>query len=480
MKQSIIQKSKTLCGILVLTGLMAAGTAVRAGVQLPAVFSNNMVLQQQSEVPVWGWASAAGTVKIVASWSPADTVKVKATSGGTWMATVRTVKAGGPYSLRIFTSDADFKEFHNVMLGEVWLCSGQSNMQWSVNHGILNGNEEAEAANRPDIRIFHIPMRTAETPQNNCDASWEQCTPEVMRNSSAVAYFFARRLQDALNVPVGIVVAAWGGTPYEVWTKSELIESNPLLKASSDALNKNPWWPSEPGTCYNQMIHPIVPYSIAGAVWYQGEANIDRYATYGLGLQTMINCWRSEFKKEFPFYLVQIAPYTYNSTGNAAAQLREQQELVTKLVPKTGMAVISDRVNNVKNIHPADKQTVGLRLGDLALAEIYGQPLNDCKSPVFLSLKVEKNKAIITFEHAQSGLKCSGDKIEGLKIADADGNYVDANGIIKGNELIVSSPEVKAPVSVTYCFDDASTGNLFSGAGLPVAPFRSNRTVSFY
>jgi sialate O-acetylesterase len=353
-------------------------------------------------------------------------------------------------------------------------------MQWSVNHGILNGEAEAAAANHPDLRVFHVPMRAAETPQNDCDASWAASTPEVMRASSAVAYFFARRLKEAMNIPVGIIVSAWGGTSYESWTKSELIESNPLLKVSPDILKEYPWWPSKPGVCYNQMIRPIVPYSIAGAIWYQGEANIDRYGTYGLGLQTMINCWRGDFKKEFPFYLVQIAPFTYNSTGNTAAQLREQQELVTKLVPKTGMVVVSDRVDNVKNIHPNDKQTVGLRLANLALAEVYGQPLNDYKSPVFSSLRIEKDKAIVTFEYAQSGLKCSGEKIEGLKIADADGNYVDADGVIKGNELVVSSPKVKAPVSVTYCFDDASIGNLFSKAGLPVAPFRSNRPAGFY
>jgi sialate O-acetylesterase len=475
----IIQSFKAV----LLPGLFAlAGATVRAGVQLPAVFGDNMVLQQQSDVPVWGWADAASTVKITGSWSPADTVKVVTTSGGTWTATVRTAKAGGPYSLRVFTSDTDFREFHNVMLGEVWLCSGQSNMQWTVNlGGILNGDAEAAAARYPDLRIFHIPMRAADTPQNNCDASWAACTPEVMRSTSALAYFFARRLQEALNVPVGIIVTAWGGTAYEAWTKTELIESSPLLKASSDAVKERAKWPSRPGVCYNQMIHPVVPYSIAGVIWYQGEANIlSRGQYYGLGLQTMINGWRSDFRKEFPFYLVQVAPCAYNSTGNMAALLREQQELVTKLVPKTGMAVVSDCVDDVKNIHPKDKQTVGLRLGNLALAEVYGQPLNGYQSPTFLALRVEKDKAIITFEHAQSGLKCSGKRIEGLKIADAGGNYADAEGVIRGNELIVSSSAVKAPVSVTYCFDDASVGNLFSAAGLPVAPFRSNPSVSFY
>ncbi|MDR0385895.1 MAG: sialate O-acetylesterase [Prevotellaceae bacterium] len=474
----IIRKYKTV----LLTGLFASVCATAlAQVQLPAVFGDSMVMQQQSDAPVWGWANAGSTVKIVGSWSPSDTVRVKASSSGTWTATVRTSKAGGPYSLRVFTSGSDVREYRNVMLGEVWLCSGQSNMEWSVNHGILNGNDEAAAATYPDIRIFHIPKRASLTPQNNCDASWAACSPEIMRSTSALAYFFARRLKEALNIPVGIIVAAWGGTAYEVWTKKELIESNPLLKASADAAKEYQWWPCKPGACYNQMIHPIIPYSIAGAIWYQGEANVAEHRYYGLGLQTMINGWRSDFGKEFPFYMVQIAPYSYKSAGNiCAALLREQQETVARLVPKTGMVVVSDRVDNVKNIHPKDKQTVGLRLGNLALAEVYGQPLKDYQSPVFLALRIEKNRAIVSFEHAQSGLKFVGDKITGLKIAEADGNYVEAEGVIKGNELTVSSPAVKAPVSVTYCFDDDTVGNLFSAAGLPVAPFKSNRTVSFY
>lgn len=451
---------------------------VEAKVELPSIFGDGMVIQQQADVPIWGWGLPLQTVKIVASWSPNDTVVVKVSGEGIWKTKLRTTHAGGPYTLKVFVSDTDKKEFTNVMLGEVWLCSGQSNMGWSAAEGLVNKNAEIAAANHPDIRIFQMPYRTASTPQVDCDSSWKECTSETMEYTSAVGYFFARRLMSELRVPVGIIVSAWGGTPYETWTKKELIENNPLLLAKAPQ-GENEFRPNLTGTCYNQMIHPAIPYSIAGAIWYQGETNVGN-PYYAMGLQTMINGWRNDFGREFPFYLVQIAPFTYNSSHNEPALLREQQELVTKLVPKTGMVVVSDLVDDVKNIHPIDKQNVGLRLANLALADTYNCSIPDYKSPTFRSMKVEKGKAIITFNNAESGLVCKGEKVEGLKIAGSDGKYVDAQGIIKGDELIVSSEKVKNPIYVSFCFDDATVGNLFSKGNLPVAPFRSNHVKSFF
>ena len=464
----------------VLAFVLAMSVSAQAQLAMPSVFSDNMVLQRNSDVPVWGWAGAMQELKIVGSWAPGDTVKVKDETGsGRWKTTIRTTKAGGPYTLTVIASATDVKEFRNVMLGEVWLCSGQSNMEWTPNSNIVNKEAEIAAANHPDIRFFHIPKRVADTPQDNCDAAWAECTPQTMQKTSAVAYFFARRVQEELGVPVGLIVTAWGGTPYEVWTKSELIDNNPLLKAAAPTQN-SPWCPVTRGVLYNQMIVPVIPYTIAGALWYQGESNHGQYKTYGLGMRTMIEGWRADFGKEFPFYLVQIAPYTYNSQENTPALLREQQEFITKLVPKTGMAVVSDRVENVKDIHPIDKQSVGLRLANMALAETYGAPLTGYKSPAFRSMVVEKGKAVVSFDNAEAGLMCPDRKIEGLKIAGTDGVFADAEGVIKGDKLIVSSPSVKEPVAVTFCFDDATCGNLFSNTGLPVAPFRSNRVVTFY
>ncbi len=452
--------------------------SVQARITLPSVFNNNMVLQQQSEVPVWGWAMPLQTVKIIGSWAPSDTISVAVSGEGYWKTNIRTIGAGGPYSLKVFISDNEAITLQNVMLGEVWLCSGQSNMEWKPAHNILNKDQEIASANHPDIRIFQMPNNTATAPQNNCDALWEVCTPQTMVNTSAVGYFFACRLKEKLNVPVGIIVAAWGGTPYETWTKKDLIVSDPVLKSVTQ-FTENKYRPNLPGTCYNAMINPIIPFSISGAIWYQGEANVGN-DYYGLGLQTMINGWRSDFGKNLPFYLVQIAPFAYNSTNNAPALLREQQELVTKLVPNTGMVVISDLVDDIKNIHPLDKKNVGIRLANLALAGTYQMPLDGYKSPSFESISNEKGKLIVTLANAQSGIICKDDKVIGLKIAGTDGNYVDADGKIKGSQIIVSSPEIKKPQYVSYCFDDATIGNLFSKSGLPVAPFRSNPTKSFY
>jgi sialate O-acetylesterase len=444
-------------------------------ITLPSVFGDNMVLQQKSDVPVWGWGDPGWTrasleVGIVASWAPGDTVKTRANEEGRWSASLKTPQAGGPYTLRIFTSMNDFIECRNVMIGEVWLCSGQSNMHWWLS-AFKNYEAEIATAHHPDIRLFQVPVYAFDVPQENCDAAWTSCTPEEARHTSAVAYFFARRLQEALNVPVGIIISAWSGTPYEVWVEKEKIASNPVLSNASTTR-----WSLKPGACYNGMIHPLAPYSIAGAIWYQGESNVSEHAAYGQGMQTLINNWRDRFGKEFPFYQVQIAPFNYNS-GEKAALLREQQELVTRIVPKTGMVVISDLVADVNNIHPDEKLKVGVRLANMALAETYGRPLENYKSPAFKSIEIKNGKAVISFYDAHAGLACSGKEVEGLKIAGADGKHVAAKGLIKGNTLIVSSPEVKTPVSVTYCFDDTTSGNLFSTGGLPVAPFRSNRTL---
>ncbi len=458
--------------ILIFTIGLCISLSLQAKITLPSVFNNNMVFQQQSNVPIWGWGMPLQTVKIIASWASNDTVSVVVSGEGYWKTNIHTIEAGGPYSLKIFTSVNEEIELQNVMLGEVWVCSGQSNMEWKPVYDLLNKDKEIADANHPDIRIFQVPNITATTPQNNCDASWELCNSETMKNTSAVGYFFARQLNERLNVPVGIIVSAWGGTPYETWTKEELIVSNPILKSVAQ-FTENKYRPNLPGTCYNAMINPIIPFSISGAIWYQGESNVGNNY-YGLGLQTMINGWRSDFEKDFPFYLVQIAPYTYHSKNNEAALLREQQELVTKLVPNTEIIIISDLVEDVTNIHPLDKKNVGIRLANLALGETYKIPLEGYKSPSFESMSSEKGKLIVSLANAQSGIICKGDKVIGLKIAGSNGNYVDADGKIKGNQIIVSSPEIENPQYVSYCFDDATIGNLFSKSGLPVAPFSSN------
>ncbi len=459
---------KFLLILLVLSGI---ATSLFAKIILPSVFADNMVLQQNSTVAIWGWSDPGETVKIVAGWNEKDTIKVKANNSSKWTTTIKTIGAGGSYSIRILGSSR--LELKNVMLGEVWICSGQSNMEWSVNAKIINGEEEAAKANHPNIRIYHVQKIGAEYPQQDCNATWTVCSPETMRSTSAVGYFFARELQQKLNVPVGIIVSAWGGTPAEVWIEKSQIEKNATLN-NHKYNEKYDWWPGTPGTLYNSMIAPFVPYGIAGAIWYQGESNCSNHQIYSQLMKTLIENWRADFKKEFPFYLVQIAPYTYGDKGTSEF-VREQQELITKTVPNTGMVVVSDLVDNVKDIHPRNKIDVGKRLANYALAETYKQNIGAYKSPAYQSMQVEKDKIRLTFSNIITGIKSTGKTPVQFLIAGDDQKFVPATAKIEGSTVILSSKLVKTPVAVRFCFDDTSMPDVFSNEGLPMAPFRTDR-----
>ncbi len=441
---------------------------------LPAIFSDHMVLQQQSSVPVWGWAEAGTTVKIVGSWMPKDTVSTYVDDCGHWAAKLPTSQYGGPYTLQIFSNNINGNkiELKDIMLGEVWLCSGQSNMEWSPNNGIQNQQEEIEAANHPNIRFFSLRKQGSKHLQEDCHAQWERCTPEAMRQRSAIAYFFGKQLQQELDVPIGLIVSAWGGTPAEVWTPRDTIMNN---KEIADAvINKTyPWWPVELGVLYNSMIHPLMPYDIAGAIWYQGESNRDNPSSYSLLMEKLIESWRKGFNKDFPFYIVQIAPFNYGSANNGPALIREAQEQVTHKIPNTGLVVTAD-IGDPQNIHPARKAEAGIRLANLALGKKYNVLENGYESPSFTQMTVEKGKAILSFSHAETGLMCPDKEIRGIMIAGDDGHFIPAQARIKENRLIVSSPKIKHPVSVRYCFDDVTIGNLFNREKLPVAPFRTD------
>ncbi len=456
---------------IILFVLFAFTTNMYAKIILPNVFSDNMVLQQNSDVAIWGWANPAEIVKIVGSWNSSDTVKVKADNSSEWKATIHTAKAGGPYSIQILANGGI--ELKNVMLGEVWICSGQSNMEMNVGWKIFNGEEEAAKANHPNIRIFNVAKIGAEYPQQDCRATWTVCSPETMRSTSATGYFFARELQEKLNVPVGIIVSAWGGTPAEVWIEKSRIENNPELTKNKYIDNK-PWWPGSPGRLYNSMIYPFVPYGIAGAIWYQGESNCSTYPVYAELMKTLVENWREDFKKDFPFYFVQIAPYTYGET-EPSYYLREQQDIAARTIPNTGMVVISDLVDNVKDIHPKDKLSVGKRLANYALAQTYKQDVGAYKSPVYQSMQIEKGKVQVTFSNVLTSLKCTGKSPEEFLIAGEDQKFVPAKAKIEGNSVILSSKEVKNPVAVRFCFDNSSMPDVFSNEGLPLAPFRTDK-----
>jgi sialate O-acetylesterase len=455
-----------IIAVLIICGLSVQSYSQ---IKLPSIFGDNMVLQQNSEATVWGWGEPGSEIKISGSWSK-DTVKTKISNQSAWKVKLKTPAAGGPFLISIKGNEEVI--LNNVMIGEVWICSGQSNMEWSADSKIINSEEEVKNANYKDIRFFHVKKMGSETAQNNCFAKWEECSPSTMHSFSAIGYFFGRNLHQNLNIPIGIIEVAWGGTPAEVWMKAGLVESDPMLQACAAKLNTFDWWPSKPGVVYNGMIAPMVPYRIAGAIWYQGESNADNPESYQKLFKTLIENWRLDFGTDFPFYYVQIAPYTYGQSTRAA-MIREMQTQSMD-IPKTGMVVVSDLVDDVKNIHPRNKQDVGKRLADWALAETYGVKGLVYKHPVYESMSVEKNKIRISFANANNGLTVHGDNIVCFEIAGADKIFIPAKAKIEGSTVLVWAKELKTPVAVRFSYSNDAIGNLFGKEGLPVVPFRTD------
>ena len=438
-------------------------------VRLPAVLSSGMVLQQNDSATIWGWSQPAEKITITTSWNNLTDSTV-ANSGAVWKLKVKTPPAGGPYKIIVVGSNRI--ELTDILVGEVWVCSGQSNMEMNEQWGLPDVKAELPASANNTIRFFYIPKTTSAYPQDDCHANWVNCDSNTLKSFSAVAYFFGKKLNKELNVPIGLINANWGGTPAEVWTPAELVNNNLELKASADKQQPYSWWPSTPGIAFNGMIAPITNFSIAGAIWYQGEGNTVAPLTYDRLLTTMIDAWRKAWNKDLPFYYVQIAPFKYGTT-NIGNLLREQQAK-TLTHNNVGMAVISDLVDDTTDIHPKNKHDVGYRLANWALAETYHKSGLTYKSPVYKNIGVKKNKATITFDNVPTGLMAKDKKINALLIAGADKNFYPADAKIEGDKLIVWSVSVKDPVAVRFSFSNAAIGNLFSKEGLPVCPFRTD------
>lgn len=352
-----------------------------ANVTLPSLFSDHMVLQQNDDVKLWGWANPNEEVVIKPSWSE-TTYKIKANNQAYWEIKVKTPRAGGPYIIKINGYNEIILK--DVLIGEVWLCSGQSNMEMPAAWGIKNGEDEIKNANQPSIRFFTVSKSTATSPQNDLHGNWEVCSSETMRNSSAVAYYFAQRLQEDLkDIPIGLMVSAWGGTPAEIWMPEEVIEEDVILKEAANKLQPVEWGPTEAARAFNAMIYPLIGYNIAGALWYQGEANVGAF-NYDKTLEALIKSWRIKWEKDFPFYYVQIAPYDYGKDHFGGVEIRDAQRKVLDIVSSTGMVVISD-VSPTDDIHPKDKKPVGVRLANLALADYYKTYFKEVNGPSALS-----------------------------------------------------------------------------------------------
>jgi len=451
------------CSILV-------SLSVTAQLRLPGLFDDHMVIQREASVPIWGWASPLQEVRINVSW---DTTTIKTIAENTtfWKTVVKTPVAGGPHTITI-KAGAEVRTLQDVLSGEVWLCSGQSNMEWSM-AAAGDGKTIMDQVNDPTIRLFDIPNSAAITLQSRGEGTWKQCNAENVRGFSAVAYFFGKKINQEVNVPVGLINASWGGTPAEVWLPKQNVEGNEALSASAEKqVDDRPWCPSKPGVVFNSMINPIIPFRLAGALWYQGESNTPAPFTYKQLMETLILEWRKQFLSDFPFYYVQIAPYTYGDVEKGT--LIREQEVKMLEIPKTGMVVISDLVDNVKDIHPQYKKPVGERLANIALAETYGKQGLTYKSPLYGSMKIEKGKVRLSFNNAPTGLVSKGGEPTEFLIAGDDKVFYPAKAKIEGSTIVLSAKEVKAPVAARFAWKNESIGNLFSKEGLPVSSFRTD------
>jgi sialate O-acetylesterase len=447
--------------------LIISNTAF-ANVTLPNIFSDNMVLQRNSEVTIWGWANPQEEVVITPSWNN-ETYKIKASNQAKWEIVIPTPKEGGPYTIAI----KGYNEIvlKNILIGEVWICSGQSNMEMNASWGIENGNEEVKNATNPNIRLFLVPKLTALTPQDNLSGTWTACTPETMKYFSAVGYFFGKRLQEELkNVPIGLISSNWGGTPAEIWMPEEVIQNDAVLLETAKTRKEESYGPNQPGRAFNAMIFPLTKFKIAGALWYQGESNVGS-AVYDKTLSALITSWRQLWKYDFPFYYVQIAPYKYGEDHFCGAIIRDAQRKVLREVPNTGMVLTSD-ISPVDDIHPKDKKSVGTRLANLALANTYKTNSALVNGPLYKEIKIEKSKITVTFDYSE-GLYFKDDKADLFEVAGADNVFYKATAIVKNNAVVLQSDKVKEPVKVRYAWKNTDQSTLFNKANLPASSFIS-------
>ncbi len=439
-----------------------------SAVELPAIFADHMVLQQNSSVTIWGWGKTGEEVTVTGSWNGTP-VKAKADANAKWQVKLQTPAAGGPYTLKV--QGYNTIELSDVLIGEVWLVSGQSNMEWSPRMGIDNGKEEAAKANQPQIRFFSVSHRAADAPQQDLGGSWAVSTPQTMFDFSAIAYFFGKELHEELDVPIGLINSSWGGTPAEIWMAPQAVAENPALAEAAAKLQEVPWGPVKPGKAYHAMIAPLIPYPIAGALWYQGESNTAAPHTYSEALTALIENWRAQWGYDFPFYFAQIAPYKYGRPFEGVIVRDEQRQTLS--VPKTGMVVTSD-IGNIDDIHPRNKLDVGKRFANIALNQTYGKKDRPVSGPLYREMKKEGNKIRLYFDHAENGLVSRGKELGLFEIAGQDQKFVPAKAKIDGNTIVLSARGVKDPAAVRFAWSNTAEPNLFNKEGLPASAFRTD------
>lgn len=453
-----------------------------AEIKPASIFTDHMVLQQKAEVAVWGWAKKGSIVSLTASWDKKK-YSVKSDGEGKWKLKIATPKAGGPYEMTI--SDGVALTLKDILIGEVWFCGGQSNMEMPMkgfkSQPILGSNEAIlKSANR-QIRVYTVPRSSVTERQDNSKPSdWKLAAPESVANFSATAYYFGRLLSEMLQVPVGLINDSYGGSTVEAWMSPELLKSFPEVKVPSktDSIKE---LSRTPTTLYNGMLYPVIGYGIRGAIWYQGESNQTRPDRYQDLFPAMVKEWRQVWGMgEFPFYYAQIAPYGYVKPENVqtagklnSAFIRDAQRKSLTRIPNSGMAVLMD-IGEERSIHPANKETVGLRLAYLALGNTYGIKGFGYASPDYESMSIKDGTAMLRFTNVPNGLTSFGKPLNLFEVAGADKVFHPAKAMVSGSSITVSAEAVAAPVAVRYAFKDFVTGDLYSNEGLPVSSFRTD------
>jgi sialate O-acetylesterase len=472
-REQLMRRNPGISIIVFALSFAALLAPANGDVRLHGLFGDNMVLQRDCEIPVWGTA-AAGEKVVVAMAGQTNTTTADAQ--GKWSLRLEKLPQGGPYDMIVEGNNR--VEIRNVMLGEVWLCSGQSNMAMTVARS-RDAAQEIAAADFPEIRMFRVPRVSSPEPRDDVQGNWLVCDPKTVGGFSATAFFFGRKLHKDLNVPVGLINSSVGGTPIDFWTSAaaqETMFADSEVKKADSSMTAPV---ANAGNLYNGMIAPLAPYAIRGAIWYQGERNSkqgDPYL-YRFQLPALVANWRRDWKQgDFPFYWVQLpnftAPQKEPSETNGWVLVREGM-LEALATPNTGMAVTID-VGEERDIHPKNKQDVGLRLALWALARTYGQKVV-YSGPLFKTCEIQEEKVLLTFDVAGSALATrDNEALHGFAIAGEDRKFVWAEARITGDGIEVSSPEVPRPVAVRYAWASNPVGNLVNREGLPASPFRTD------
>ncbi|OXB11334.1 sialate O-acetylesterase [Flavobacterium plurextorum] len=474
---------KNLKEFIVVIFLLLGSYHINAKIKLPALFTDNMMLQQKANAPIWGWAEKNANVAVKTSWD-SKTYKIKADNSGKWKTELQTPSFGGPFTIEVLEG-TEKVTIKNVLIGEVWLCSGQSNMEMPLKgfqgQPVKNGNEIIVKSTNKNIRLITIPRATVLEPLQDFEGKWETASPKSTSNFSATAWYFGSLLQEVLDVPVGLIHVSYGGSSMEAWMNAAMLKdfASAKIPTTKEELAKDP--NRVPTTLFNGMLSPVIGYGIKGCIWYQGESNYERASEYTALMKKMVSSWRGLWKQgDFPFYYAQIAPFNYASFHPKdylekynSAYIREAQLKASKEILNSGMAVLMD-VGEENNIHPMDKEKGGNRLAFQALAKTYGIEGFEFESPKYKSMEIKDGSVTVSFDDAANGITSYDKEVLGFEIAGEDKIFYPAKTVVRRKSVVLTADKVKNPVAVRYLWKDFAKAELFSAGGLPVSSFRTD------